>query len=93
MLAPGTNGAVYARGWHLPCNGPCPTFTIEGSIAATHLGLYDIPSPSGGVTNGWAKQFTYPTYDPDTTDINEAFWRARPPWWPDFTGNEWEPVS
>ena len=82
VLAPGTNGAVYARGWHLLCDGTCPTFTLKGSIAATHLGLYGIPNPSGGVTNGWSKEFTYPT----------DFWRARPPWWPDFTGHEWAPA-
>ena len=76
-------GAVYARGWHLPCNGTCPTFTLTGSIAATHLGLYGIPSPSGGVTSGWAKQFTYPA----------DFWRARPPWWPGYNSHpipEWQ---
>ena len=95
VLAP--NGAVYARRWHLPCNGPCPAFTLEGSIAAKHLGLYGIPDPSSGdVTHGWSKTFTYPTDDPTddlaTTDtINEAFWRARPPWWPGFTSSEWAP--
>ena len=92
VLAPRSNGTAYARGWHLPCNGTCPTLTIEGSVAANHLGLYGIPNPSGAVTNGWTKSFAYPTDDPNTTNINEAFWRARPPWWPDFTGNEWEPA-
>lgn len=94
VLAPGTNGAVYARGWHLPhalTGGP--TLIIEGSIAATHLGLYGIPNPSGGVTNGWSKQFTYPTDDPNTDTTNEAFWRARPPWWPDLSLTEWQPIE
>lgn len=69
------NGAIYARGWHLPCTGPCPTLSIVGSIAAKHLGLYGIPDPNAGtVTAGWAKHFTYPT----------DFWQARPPWWPGY---------
>ena len=82
VLAP--EGAVYARNWKLPRdpNGG-PTLTIEGSIAAKHLGLYGQPDLSGGVTHGWVKQFTYPP----------NFWSARPPWWPEFNGNEWEPVG
>ena len=82
ILAP--EGAVYARRWYLPhaARGG-PTLTIEGSIAAEHLGLYGIPYPAtGDVTNGWSKNFTYPS----------DFWQARPPWWPDFTGNEWTPA-
>ena len=79
ILAP--EGAVYARRWHLPhAAAGGPILTIEGSVAAKHLGLYGIPDPAtGDMTNGWSKHFTYPT----------DFWRARPPWWPDFTGNEW----
>ena len=83
VLAP--DGAVYARRWHLPhaATGG-PTLTIEGSIAAKHLGLYGIPDQTTGtITSGWAKTFTYPT----------DFWQARPPWWPGFTGNEWAPVG
>ena len=62
-----------------PAGGP--TLIIQGSIAAKHLGLYGIPDPAldGTVDAGWAKNFIYP---PD-------FWLARPPWWPDFDGNEW----
>ena len=61
VLAP--EGAVYARRWHLPhaATGG-PTLTIEGSIAAKHLGLYGIPDQTTGtITSGWAKTFTYPT--------------------------------
>ena len=83
VLAP--DGAVYARRWHLPhASAGGPTLTIEGSIAAEHLGLYGIPDQATGtITSGWAKTFIYPT----------DFWQARPPWWPDFTGNEWAPVG
>ena len=83
VLAP--DGAVYARRWHLPhASAEGPTLTIEGSIAAKHLGLYGIPDQATGtITSGWAKTFIYPT----------DFWQARPPWWPDFTGNEWAPVG
>lgn len=78
VLAP--NSGVYATGWHLPCNGPCPTLTINGSIAAKHLGLYGTPDPGGaGATHGWKKHFTYP----------EDFWQARPPWWPNLPPGEW----
>ena len=79
VLAP--EGAIYARNWHLhhhPSGGP--TLTIEGSIAAKHLGLYGIPDPAtGDIAAGWAKNFTYPT----------DFWQARPPWWPGYDGHEW----
>ena len=83
VLAP--EGAIYARNWHLRRNDRGgPTLTIEGSIAAKHLGLYGIPNPTtGSVDAGWAKAFTYP----------DDFWLARPPWWPGVTGNEWEPVG
>ena len=82
VLAP--DGAVYARRWHLPHAATGPTLTIEGSIAAKHLGLYGIPDQATGtITNGWAKTFTYPT----------DFWQARPLWWPGFTGNEWAPLG
>ena len=83
VLAP--DGAVYARRWHLPhaATGG-PTLTIEGSIAAKHLGLYGIPDQTTGtITSGWAKTFTYPT----------DFWQARPPWWPGLDGSEWAPVG
>ncbi len=94
ILAP--NGAVYAREWYLLCGGTCPNFTLEGSIAAKHLGLYGIPdATTGNVTNGWSKHFTYPTDDPATNDINESFWRVRPPWWPGYDSYpipEWEPA-
>ena len=81
VLAP--EGAIYARNWHLP-HAPAPavgpTLTIEGSIAAKHLGLYGEPDPATGtVIAGWAKNFTYPN----------DFWLARPPWWPGYDGNEW----
>ena len=85
VLAP--KGAIYAQNWHLghappPAEGP--TLTIEGSIAAKHLGLYGIPDPATGtVTAGWNKEFTYP----------DNFWLARPSWWPGFSGSEWEPVD
>ncbi len=62
ILAP--EGAVYARRWHLPhaASGGPTLLTIEGSIAAQHLGLYGIPDPAtGDVTHGWSKDFTYPT--------------------------------
>ena len=83
VLAP--DGAVYARRWHLPhaATGG-PTLTIEGSIAAKHLGLYGIPDQATGtITSGWAKTFTYPT----------DFWQARPPSWPGLDGSEWAPVG
>lgn len=82
VLAP--YGAIYARRWHLP-HAPTggPTLTIEGSIAAKHLGVYGIPDPATGtITAGWTKNFSYP---PD-------FWRARPPWWPEFEPKEWRPL-
>ena len=78
VLAP--KGAIYARNWHLACNGSCPKLTITGSIAAKHLGLYGIPDDSGIIKAGWSKQFSYPS----------GFWMARPPWWPGFEGKEWE---
>ena len=83
VLAP--VGAVYARRWHLPhASAGGPTLTIEGSIAAKHLGLYGIPDQTTGtITSGWAKTFTYPT----------DFWQARPPWWPGLDGSEWAPVG
>ena len=91
ILAP--YGALYARNWYLSCTGTCPTFKLEGSIAVKHLGLYGIPNPSSGrVTHGWSKDFTYPTDDPNT-DVCEGIWCARPPWWPGFSGSEWEPVG
>ena len=83
ILAP--NGAVYARRWHLP-HAPTggPTLTIEGSIAAKHLGLYATPDILGGaIDGGWSKTFTYPT----------GFWQARPPWWPGLDGSEWAPIG
>lgn len=92
-------GAIYARNWYLFCTGICPTFEIQGSIAANHLGLYGIPDPiSGGVTRGWSKDFTYPTDRSTTPNVDESFWLARPPWWPGFKdgnndGSEWEPVG
>lgn len=73
------DGAVFARDWHQECVGSCPTFTLEGSAAMHHLGLYGRVGPP---QTGWEKDFTYP---PD-------FWRARPPWWPDFDGKEWAPA-
>ena len=82
VLAP--DGAVYARRWHLPhAAAGGPGLTIEGSIAAAHLGLYGIPdAATGTITAGWIKNFTYPT----------DFWRARPPWWPEFSPKEWRLV-
>lgn len=73
------NGGVFAHNWYQTCGGNCPHFSLEGSAAMHHLGLYGQIGPP---QTGWEKDFTYP---PD-------FWRARPPWWPDFTGNEWEPA-
>ena len=93
ILAP--EGAVYARNWHLPPSPTGgPTLTIEGSIAAKHLGLYGTSDPATGTAlTGWAKNFTYPTDDLNTDDVCEGFWCARPPWWPGYDGNEWEPVG
>ena len=82
VLAP--NGAIYARNWHLRHHSSGgPTLSLDGSVAAKHLGLYGIPTAAGAVTNGWAKNFTYPT----------DFWQARPSWWPGFSGSEWEPIG
>ena len=76
------DGAVFARLWHQPCPalGGCPTFTLEGSAAMKHLGLYGQIGPP---QTGWIKNFTYPT----------DFWQARPPWWPGLDGSEWAPVG
>ena len=85
------DGAVFARDWHQSCS-PCPTFKLEGSAAMKHLGLYGQVGPP---QTGWEKDFTYPTDDPATPDTNEAFWRARPPWWPGYDSYpipEWEPA-
>lgn len=79
ILAP--VGGVYTRRWYLPCSSEgCPTLTINGSIAAEHLGLYGIPDPdAGGADHGWTKNFTYPS----------EFWLARPPLWPNLPPGEW----
>lgn len=75
------DGAVFARDWHQPCS-PCPTFTLEGSAAMKHLGLYGQVGPP---QTGWENDFTYPS----------NFWRARPPWWPghdSYPIPEWVPA-
>ena len=89
VLAP--NGGIYARRWYLPCSSEgCPTLTINGSVAAKHLGLYGIPDPdAGGADHGWIKQFTYPEDNPNTPNTDESFWLARPPHWPNLPVGEW----
>ena len=88
VLAP--QGGVYTRRWYLPCNNACPTLTINGSVAAKHLGLYGIPDPTaGGADHGWTKRFTYPEDDPGTPNTDESFWLARPPHWPNLPAGEW----
>ena len=71
-------GGIYAKEFETACVIPCPKFTLEGSIASKHLGLYGKVDPPAG----WIKSFTYP----------ENFWRARPPWWPKFSPKEWRLV-
>ena len=95
VLAP--NGALFAPAWHKEtCTTPPaadPILRFEGSLAAKHLGVYGQLADDGSHISGWTKKFCYPDGRRACDNLSDptapAFWLARPPWWPDFNGNEW----
>ena len=93
VLAPA--GAMFAPAWHKStCAGhPDSILRFKGSLAAHHLGIYGQLAEDGTHLSGWKKEFTYPPDDPSTLNVDESFWLARPPWWPDYSGNEWAPTE
>lgn len=85
IVAP--SGGIYTEQYQTGHGDGCsaPTVTFLGAATVESRGVFGthVSGSSTPLIGGWKKNFRFPT----------NFHLARPPWWPEASPKEWEPLS